>query len=202
MNVLSKKTLVLNRHGYPVNTTTVKEAICDVFAGRAAVIDTETFDRHSIQTWIERGVVKGNAVVRASTIAFDAPSVISMQQFDRLPKMKVVFNRRNLYRHYKFTCQYCGKRPGPKELSIDHVIPVSRGGKTNWTNCTLACTNCNKKKGDRLPSKCGMYPRKRPVEPVWDIRFALDVRKFPHDWQSFLPKDISEMYWDVELEHD
>lgn len=78
-------------------------------------------------------------------------------------KNKVPFTRKNVYVRDRHTCQYCGRK---ERLSIDHVIPTSRGGKNNFENCVTCCVPCNTKKDSRTPSEAGMFLKKQPHEPT------------------------------------
>ena len=86
-------------------------------------------------------------------------------------------------------------RPGTEELTIDHVVPRSRGGRTNWTNCVLACVECNKRKSSRTLSEAGMRLLKHPRAPRWSSDTALLLGHRRASWDSF----ISDRYWNVEL---
>ncbi len=80
------------------------------------------------------------------------PRVIRLLAYDRLPKQTVRFNRRNLFARDNNRCQYCGKRFPTSELSLDHVVPRSRGGDTTWENIVCSCVACNVRKGGRTPT--------------------------------------------------
>ena len=123
------------------------------------------------------------------------PEVITMITYDKLPIRSVAFSRRNLFKRDKFSCQYCGCRPGSEELTIDHVIPRSHGGVTSWKNCAVACVDCNAKKADRNPEQAHMPLRKQPVQPKWRPFYASQGNRID-SWSRF----ISEAYWNVELE--
>ena len=116
--------------------------------------------------------------------------------YDGFPQRTVAFSRRNLYRRDRFRCQYCGCKPGTEELTIDHVIPRSRGGRSNWQNCVLACVECNKRKSNRLPHEAGIHLRRPPQVPrwSWDVEVAIGHRK--SSWEQFL----ADRYWNVELQ--
>ena len=81
------------------------------------------------------------------------PEVITLTGYDRLPTRAVTFSRRNIFKRDRFQCQYCGVNPGGEELTIDHVVPRAQGGVSSWTNCVLACIDCNKRKADRTPQQ-------------------------------------------------
>lgn len=133
-------------------------------------------------------------VVRSPSMAFQLPSVVSLKDFvdqDRSP----AFTRFNLFLRDQFACQYCGV--GGSDMTFDHVIPRSRGGRTTWENIVTACAPCNLRKGGRTPAEAGMPPRSRPERPsAWRLQ-ALGRRFPPHylheSWLDYL-------YWDIELE--
>ena len=118
-----------------------------------------------------------------------------MAAYDRLPSASVSFSRRNIFKRDHYTCQYCGAQPGSEELSIDHVVPRSRGGQSSWENCVPACIPCNKRKADRLTRQAGMKLRKLPQRPTWKPMYARDCVRI-ESWSRFL----SEAYWNVALE--
>ena len=106
------------------------------------------------------------------------------------------FTRFNVFLRDQWTCQYCGDQFRTHELTFDHVIPRSRGGKTSWGNIVTACQECNLQKGSQLPRDCGMFPLNEPHQPSV---FTLQDhgRRFPpnflhESWGDFL-------YWDTEL---
>jgi 5-methylcytosine-specific restriction endonuclease McrA len=113
-----------------------------------------------------------------------------------MPNPAAVFSRRNLFRRDHNQCQYCGLRPGTAELSIDHVFPRSRGGKSSWENCVLACMDCNRRKRDRTPEEAGMRMLKRPEKPRWSPVLEVPVGRVRQSWERF----VSEAYWNVKLE--
>lgn len=137
----------------------------------------------------------GEQTIQAVDKILRVPRIIQMTRYDRLPNQKIRFNRRIIYRRDRNICQYCGCKPGTKELSLDHVIPRSKGGKTTWENIVLACTPCNTKKADRTLDQCGMKLLRQPTKPKYNLDLG-DVRV--RDWDSF----ISEAFWVMPLEND
>ena len=131
--------------------------------------------------------------VRSPSFEIKLPSVVSLKTYVR-PARNPAFTRFNVFLRDRFQCQYCG---ADEDLTFDHVIPRSRGGKTTWDNVVTACAPCNLLKGGRLAHQCGMNPRHRPHRPsVNELRN--NGRLFPpnylHDsWADYL-------YWDSELE--
>ena len=122
------------------------------------------------------------------------PEIITLCNYSNVPTRAISFSRRNLFNRDKHICQYCGRQPGSDSLTVDHVMPRSRGGDTTWENCVLACVECNFRKADRTPEEAGMRLRKQPVKPKWNPGFSNRTR-IP-SWDKF----VSEVYWNVELE--
>jgi 5-methylcytosine-specific restriction endonuclease McrA len=112
-----------------------------------------------------------------------------------MPAKTVVFTRRNLYKRDRNTCQYCGRRPGTSELSIDHIQPRSRGGRSSWANCVLACMRCNRKKSNRLPAEAGLRLQREPVAPRWNPTLEIPLGRVRQSWEHF----VSDKYWDAKL---
>ncbi|MDB5411659.1 MAG: endonuclease [Rhodospirillales bacterium] len=124
------------------------------------------------------------------------PSVISLKEYIPAAR-RPAFTRFNVFLRDRFSCQYCNTAYPSHELTFDHVIPRSRGGRTTWTNVVTACSSCNLLKGSRLPHESGMYPRWRPLQPTTHA-LQENGRGFPpnflhQSWRDFL-------YWDTELD--
>jgi 5-methylcytosine-specific restriction endonuclease McrA len=145
--------------------------------------------------WLDRVqiVAEYNQVVRSPSTEIRIPSVVVLKDYVR-PQKRMAFTRFNLFLRDEFTCQYCGARG---ELTFDHVVPRSRGGRTTWDNVVAACARCNLRKGWHSLKQAGMSLRRPPRRPgAEDLRNQ--GRKFPpnhlHEtWLDFL-------YWDAELE--
>jgi 5-methylcytosine-specific restriction endonuclease McrA len=135
-------------------------------------------------------------VVHSPSFEMKLPSVIALKEYIATSRYPA-FTRFNVFLRDRFTCQYCNdKRPTP-ELTFDHVIPRSRGGRTLWDNVVTACSDCNLLKGSRLPNQCGMYPRHRPFRPSSHI-LQENGRAFPPNYLHQSWRDY--LYWDSELE--
>ena len=166
-----------------------------VYSGNARVVDPTSYQQFDWQQWSEIPVAEGDPFVRAVSQHFAVPEVIALTGYDKLPNSLLTFNRRNIFKRDRFTCQYCGKQPDRQELTIDHVMPRSRGGGSSWSNCVLACLGCNRRKADRLPAEAGMKLRNDPVRPRWSPAYSRHSVQM-QSWRSF----ISDVYWDVELQ--
>jgi 5-methylcytosine-specific restriction endonuclease McrA len=189
-SLLQEKVLVLNKYYQAVQITTVQKAICHLVKGTAKVI-TPDWTTHTFEEWIQisKFYENGNSkIIKSPSVSILVPDAIYLPYYESLPKTEVVFSRHNLFLRDKYTCQYCGKLlKNPKDRTIDHVIPKSRGGKTVWTNVVLCCKKCNLKKGDRTPEEAGLKLLKQPKPPRWQ---ALILEEFPKHkkevWKVFL----------------
>ncbi len=196
---LTRPVLVLNKRWDPIHTTSVREAIGLVAKGSAFVIDPKTFERHDLISWNDVSGASAMAKdwkIRSQYLALVAPEVVVLAGYEGRAERAVVFSRRNIFKRDRYACQYCGVQPGPKELTIDHVFPRSRGGKSTWGNCLLACVSCNKRKANRTPDEAGMKMRKVPKKPSWKVLSGVHTRLRRESWEQFLGR----AYWEIELE--
>ncbi|RPH47905.1 MAG: HNH endonuclease [Planctomycetota bacterium] len=198
-HLLQRPTLVLNRRWTPIRTAPVQEAIGLVAKGTAMIIEPESFEAHDLVSWndVSRILARvGEGLIRSPRLALVPPEVILLKTYEGEGGRAVVFSRKNLFKRDRYTCQYCGIQPGPEELTVDHVVPRSRGGTSTWENCVLACVECNKRKADRTPAQAGLKMRKTPRKPSWKALVQVPARDRRESWDKFL----SRAYWEIELE--
>ena len=163
---------------FPLSTWSWKDALKAVFLDRVNVVS------------------EYNQFVRSPSIKLKLPSVVSLKDYIPLPD-KVAFTRFNVFLRDKFFCQYCHKSFKVENLTFDHVIPSSKGGKTAWENVVTACRTCNTIKGNKLIGRTGF---KLNVKPYIPNNYELKEigRMFP---PNFLHKSWNDfLYWDSELE--
>ena len=134
--------------------------------------------------------------VHSPSMEMRLPSVIALKDYVHLDR-RPAFTRFNVFLRDRFRCQYCGGGYPSEDLTFDHLIPRSRGGRTTWDNVVTACQSCNLTKGNRTPELCEMYPL-RPVMAPTTHQLQQNGRAFPpnylhESWRDFL-------YWDSELE--
>lgn len=163
---------------FPLSLWSWRETIKAVFLDRVNVL--AEYDIH----------------VRSPSFEMAIPSVISLKEYIP-PAKRAAFTRFNVFLRDRFVCQYCGNRFAPVDLTFDHVVPRSRGGRTLWTNVVTSCSDCNLAKGNRLPHQANMHPLHQPAEPTV-FKLQENGRGFPpnflhESWRDFL-------YWDTELE--
>ncbi len=132
--------------------------------------------------------------IRSVSFTIKLPSVVRLLRLVKRPKSPVKFSRQNIYARDKYRCQYCGQKFSSEELTYDHVVPRSRGGKTEWENIVTCCVDCNRRKGGRTPSEAGMKLIKKPEKPTWipALKITIGFREVPQSWRDYL-------YWNVEL---
>ena len=131
-------------------------------------------------------------VIRSPTTTFKLPAVIRVLNMVKRSKRRgISFSKKNILRRDNFTCQYCGV--SNNSLTVDHVLPKSRGGKSNWINVVVACKPCNLKKGDQTPSERGMRLLTKPFKPefYWPF-FNIPTGPTSHleIWRKYLPASI------------
>lgn len=180
-------TLVLNRSWCAVHVTTVRRALGMLCRGSVAVLDPESLTPLGAEAWLDRPVVDGARAVRTPSRLIPAPEIVLLGRYDRLPVSQAPFTRISLLRRDDHRCQYCGTRPPRAQLTIDHVVPKARGGRTSWENCVAACVRCNSRKGDRPPSHVGLRLLRTPRAPRWTPCFQMTPGTWPESWRPFLP---------------
>jgi 5-methylcytosine-specific restriction endonuclease McrA len=194
--MLNRQVLVLNRSWMAVHLCSARRALTLLYQELARVVD-ENFRTYDFESWRELSAFANQTadVIHTPTFQLLLPRVIVLSDYNRRPPHRIKLNRRNLFLRDRYTCQYCGRRPKDDDMTIDHIMPRSRGGKTTWENVVLACTSCNIQKGNRLPEEIGVRLLKRPVKPNW---MALQFKPTEDNrtlWQQF----IDTAYWETGL---
>ena len=196
--MLDRQVLVLNKHWVAVHVCTVRRALTLLFQELARVV-TEDLQTYDFETWRELSAFAESRVplIHTPNFVMIPPRVIVLSRYQKCPPRHVKFNRRNIFIRDQHTCQYCGCQPAEDDLTIDHIIPRSRGGKTTWDNVVLACTRCNMAKGSRLPPECGMTPLRAPRRPSWLA--TLQNVQLDDENRSLWQKFVDTAYWETKL---
>jgi len=196
--MIDSSVLVLNRSFFPVNLTTVKHAFCMLYRGIAMAVDShyKTFDYES---WSQVAVDQREEAIGLVNSFIKIPRVIMLVAYNRIPNTRVRFTRANIFSRDGNTCQYCGKPFPRNELSIDHVIPRSYGGKSLWENVVCCCISCNRKKGGKTPKQAHMKLLTLPAKPRWTSLNKISLHEIKRkEWLPFISiLDVS--YWNAEL---
>jgi len=195
--MLDSGVLVLNRVFQPVHITSVRRAFSLLYQGVAKALDEE-LQLFDFESWSALSAARHDAVQTVSR-RIRVPRVVVLVAYEHLPKARVRFSRFNIYARDDSTCQYCGRRFPRSDLNLDHVVPRSRGGSTNWENVVCSCVPCNLRKGGRTPEEAGMRLLRHPARPRWTPVFRSAARRaFYREWVPFLSM-AEAAYWNTEL---
>ncbi len=159
--------LVLNATYEPINVCTVRRAVVLLLKDKAEIIERGEFELHAESCSIAR------------------PVVIRLVAYVRIPRdtHRRKITRRAVFARDDWTCQYCGSR---SNLTVDHVVPRSKGGSSNWENIVASCAPCNRRKGNALPRQAGMRLLKQPRTPSPHVFIAVASPSIPAAWRQYL----------------
>jgi len=159
------RTLKLDAAWRPIEIISADRGFSMVYSGRAKAVENYSY---------------------GPCARFLFPSIIVLTGYVRRKHITVRPSRKNIYWRDKNTCQYCGKTFWPKELSLDHVIPKSRGGDKSWLNLVTSCHPCNQKKGDKSPQDVGMELIRIPFIPKMTVFDLHQNSEIPENWLNFI----------------
>lgn len=178
------ETLVLDTSYMPVARVHWQRAITLLFMGKVEIVE-EYQDRE----------------VHSMTLALKIPSIVRFVRSMRSKKKAIKFSRENVYARDNGKCQYCGHKVPRALITYDHVTPRAQGGKTEWTNIVISCSDCNQKKGNRTPVQASMKLLSTPVRPKKlseNMHLTVTWRQGdPLTWKDWL---ASHHYWHDQLE--
>jgi 5-methylcytosine-specific restriction endonuclease McrA len=196
--------LVLNKHYMAMHIVNIKRAFSLLSRELAEVIDYDEgkYANYDFNSWLDISEFKKTFEpechdwIDTVRISVAVPRIVRLLTYDRIPKKSVTLNRRNIFARDSNKCQYCGKYFSTSDLSLDHVVPRSRGGVGTWENLVCCCLKCNVKKGNKLLSETHMRLINKPIKPkqspVVTFKFGDDRYE---SWHQFL----ENAYWSVEL---
>jgi 5-methylcytosine-specific restriction endonuclease McrA len=157
----------LNATFEPINVCTVRRAVVLLLKAKAEVIERSEAQLHSATHTIPR------------------PMVIRLVTYVHIPRdtHRRKITRRAVFARDNWTCQYCGAR---SNLTVDHVVPRSKGGSSNWENIVASCAPCNRRKGNALPRQAGMHLLKQPKTPNPNVFIHVASPTIPAAWRAYL----------------
>jgi 5-methylcytosine-specific restriction endonuclease McrA len=164
---ISGRVLILNQSYEPVTICSVQKAVILLFLHKADMVATAD-----------------GRVIRSVRSQMPFPSVIRLSHYRRIPYRNIILSRKNILRRDGFRCQYCGAHSA--QLTVDHVIPKSRGGSDSWENLVTACVRCNNSKDDRTPEAAGMNLHARPRRPSHVTFIIHSAGTVEENWKPFL----------------
>ncbi|MGH2762737.1 MAG: HNH endonuclease [Thermoleophilaceae bacterium] len=164
----SGRVLVLNASHEPINVCTVRRAAVLILKQRAEILE------------------EGDWALHAENLTLARPVVIRLLAYVRIPRdaHRRKITRRAVFARDRWTCQYCGHERGG--LTVDHVIPRSRGGDSTWENIVTCCAPCNRRKGDRMPRQANMVPTRKPRAPSPTVFIHVATPSIPAAWEQYL----------------
>ena len=126
--------------------------------------------------------------VSSPSVTWKMPAVVRLRRMPAGSKRAVKFSRVNVYQRDRWTCQYCGRAKPDRELSFDHVVPRSSGGRTCWENIVTACRICNTRKANKTCDESGMWPLNEPRRPraLPMMGPRIDPSSAPEEWLAFI----------------
>ena len=191
--MLDGNVLVLNRSWAAVHIASPRRALTLLYIGAARAVHPQYYSLHDFDDWVtlsQNGL--GGRYVNTTSFRVRVPEVILLSLFNGFIHHEVRFSRQSIFERDKSVCQYCGKHFPRTQLTIDHVLPQSRGGGDTWENLVLACLHCNVRKGNRTPDEANMPLLIRPYKPAWMPHFGARV---PHDQLDVWKKFVDTSHW-------
>jgi 5-methylcytosine-specific restriction endonuclease McrA len=175
----ASRTLLLSATYEPLKVISWQRALTLLTLGKVEII--ESYD----------------GFARSSTLVIKIPAVVRLLRMFKRFRKPVKFSRATIYARDGYRCQYCGDKKKLADLTYDHVVPRTQGGKTEWRNILTSCGRCNLKKGGRTPAQAGMHPLSVPHQPDWVPALTIKVSSVsvPDAWRDYL-------YWTSELDQD
>lgn len=163
---MDSEVLVLNQDYQPLSVCSVQRSVKLVFLEKAELLHDDP-----------------DKVIRTVDDEYSYPSVIRLRRYIRLPYARIALSRKNIMKRDQQTCQYCGVK---SDLTLDHVMPKSRGGVDSWENLVTACNHCNVKKGNRTPEEAKMPLHTKPYKPIHITFFQNLLGGVQEHWKPYL----------------
>jgi 5-methylcytosine-specific restriction endonuclease McrA len=161
--------LVLNATYEPLSVVSLRRAVVLLLKEKAEIVEA------------------AEAELRSEHVIMPMPLVIRLVYYVRIPyRVSLPLTRRTVLARDHYACQYCGDQPPRKELTVDHVLPRSRGGRTTWDNVVAACQRCNGRKGNRTPEEANMRLRSRPSQPRYVALAMIESADARQVWRKYI----------------
>lgn len=166
---MADKVLVLNLDFSPLTICSVNRAFLLVFLDKADMIEAD-----------------GNQYLHSVKNTYSKPTVIRIKNYINVPYRSIVLTRQNIFKRDHNKCQYC---ESTKDLTLDHLVPRSKGGKSTWINLVTACQTCNSKKGNLSPDSVGLKLSRQPFRPSYLMFLKLSIGTMRSEWMQYLKSD-------------
>ena len=167
-NVNARGVLLLNVGYQPIASITIRDAVDLMMRGVVDSVD---------------GIA---ARLQTPSIVFEVPSILRLRYYVSVPQRKVRWSRRGILKRDNYTCIYCGKSKElhKSEFTVDHILPISQGGKDTWSNTACSCWKCNNRKANRTPHQAGMKMLWEPKRPR--VNYLIASGDIPEEWKVYL----------------
>lgn len=167
---MSASVLFLDQSFLPLRIEHWTRAVTDLFLGKVEIVE-----------------VSRDRTIKLVSGEMPMPAVVRVVRHFRRDRQRIKFSRLNIYARDRFTCQLCGDQFPSEDLTFDHVLPRSRGGRTTWENIITACVPCNSAKADRTPEEAGMRLIRRPAKPKYlpTVVSKSDMGRVPEEWVPY-----------------
>ena len=164
--------LVLNATYEPINVCSVRRAVVLLLKERAELVE------------------RSRSLLRSERSSVARPVVVRLVNYVKVPRdtSRRKITRRAVFARDGWACQYCGNR---SNLTVDHVIPRSRGGESTWENIVASCAPCNRRKGNLLPAQARMHPQRTPKTPGAHVFITVSTQRIPAAWRQWLPAEAA-----------
>ena len=159
--------LVLNFTYEALNITSFQRAVKLLFSGKAEMVH------------------RRDDVIKSTSLEMKLPSIIRMLYYIKRPMQKVALTKKNVLLRDDYTCQYCHLK-GERMMTVDHVLPKSKGGPSTWENLVCACMRCNNRKNNRTPEHANMKLKRKPKAPKYIPWIRVKRNTLPGEWHQFL----------------
>lgn len=188
----NKYVLALNRAWLPVDIIDYKDCFRLLCKGHAKALETinGSYVMHTMESWLDMHMKAQYTKLNTVSMEVPIPEIIILTEYDKIPQRFVKFTKTNLLIRDNYECAYCGCSLDLDTATIDHIVPQAKGGKTSWENCTVACKNCNHKKGDSPPE--GPFKPKRKAKeplyqsPIFQMKKKIGKMEILDSWKKFL----------------
>src|SRR5688572_31554523 len=168
---MDQKVLILNQDYSAISLCSVHKAFILLYLEKAEMLEKSE-----------------SGLLRSVSVTYPKPSVIRLQRYVHIPYKGITLSRHNIMRRDHFQCQYCGSN---KNLTLDHLFPRSRGGKSSWSNLITACNGCNTRKGDRTPEEAGLVLKQLPKKPTLVAFLRLQASNYHQSWSNYLKAETT-----------
>jgi 5-methylcytosine-specific restriction endonuclease McrA len=190
MNLTRESVLILNRNWQAIHVKSAADALSMMYTGTATgldVVDVDNMIPCTWDNWISLPFDEKADYISTVRGKIKIPKIIVLCTYNQVPRKRPKFSSKAIWNRDNGTCQYTGRKLTPNEANIDHVLPRSKGGKTDWTNCVLSHKKINSLKGDKMLEEIGLKLIREPVEPraLPTTFFITNKHQIP-EWDIFL----------------